>query len=105
MKRIIQAGIILVIGCILIYGSIVIYGNFFALKADPYSMPDSDQASHAISIKNTGNTLLSNNVEEIGSIVILDGYWELVGQSFKYRDETLPLDEAIFGPITVRARR
>jgi len=105
MKRIIQVGVILVIGFILVYGGIVIYGNFFALNAAPYSMPDSDKASHSITIKNTGNTLLSNNVEQIGSVVILDGYWELVGQKFKYRDDKLVLDRVVFGPVTVRARQ
>jgi len=105
MKRLIQIGVILVIGIIIVYGVVVLYGNFFVLNSSPYSMPDSDKATYSIAIKNTGNTVLSNNVEEIGGLVILDGYWELVGQKFQYRDDNLVLDKAIFGPITVRDRQ
>ena len=72
-------------------------------------MPEVNEASHSVYIKNTGNLILTNDYEvhgeEVGSrVFILHGFWEMRGQDFVYKDGKLVLDESIFGIITVKRR-
>ena len=72
-------------------------------------IPKVDEASHSVYIKNTGNLIFTDAYEvhgsEVGSrIFILQGFWEMRGQEFVYKDTELILDEGIFGEITVRRR-
>ena len=59
---------------------------------------------YLVLIKNTGNLLLTNDYEHQGNIYILNGFWELAGQKWKYRGYPLVLDEGIFGKIEVKRR-
>lgn len=104
MRKLIVLAIFIVLIMCGIYGGLVIYGNVKAMNESNYSIPDSSEARYGITIKNTGNYLLSNNIEQLDNIVILHGYWELNGQKFVYRDSDLILDSHIFGEIGVKKR-
>ena len=72
-------------------------------------IPKIDEAAYTVYIENTGNLLMTNDYELIGSkagsrVFILHGFWEMRGQEFVYKDGELVLDEGIFGAITVRKR-
>lgn len=72
-------------------------------------IPKADEAAYTVYIENTGNLIMTNDYESIGSevgkrVFILHGFWELVGQDFKYKNSELVLDEGIFGEITVKRR-
>lgn len=90
----------------LAYAGACIYGNFFTQSnvGDGLKLPSAEKAAYAVHIKNTGNLLLTNSFEQHGSVYILHGYFEIVGQGFKYREGDIILDEQIFGEITVRRR-
>jgi len=72
-------------------------------------MPDVEKAEYGVHIENTGNLLLTNDYEvhgtEIGSrVFVLHSFWEVSGNSFKYRPGGIVLEEKVFGKITVRRR-
>lgn len=105
LRKVILFGLVCVIGIIVIYGGLVIYGNVSALsESKPYKMPDASEAQYSVSIKNTGNLLLSNEIQQLGNVVVLHGYWELTGKEFTFKSVDLILDKAIFGDILVKRR-
>lgn len=72
-------------------------------------IPQVDEAGYSVYIENTGNLIMTNDYELIGSevgkrVFILHGFWEMRGQEFVYKDSKLVLDEGIFGEITVKRR-
>ena len=72
-------------------------------------IPKVDEAAYSVQIKNTGNLLFTDDYELVGSevgkrVFILDGFWEMRGQNFKYNAGEIVLDEGIFGEITVKRR-
>lgn len=72
-------------------------------------MPDRDKAQYSLRIQNTGGLLMTDDFEEHGyqigkRVFVLHGYWELSGKDFRFRDQDIVLDEAIFGRITVEKR-
>ncbi len=81
-----------------------VYGNVKAMDSNPMDIPDQEKAQYKITIFNTGNTLFSDDVEREGNVVTLDCYWELSGTEYKHNKETIPLDESIFGPISIKRR-
>ena len=92
----------LVVG--LIYFGSCVYGNVKALDSNPRDVPEVADAQYKVVIVNTGNTLLSDDAERIGTVVTLNGYWELMKIKFKYHKESILLDEDIFGPIKITRR-
>lgn len=88
----------------IVYVGACVYGNYFAATTNPYKIPDVEKARYSITVKNTGNLLYSNDVEENGSFVIIQGFWELQGQKFVYKDTQIILNSEIFGPIAVKER-
>ena len=93
--------IVLVLG--IAYAAACIIGNVQMVSGNEYNTPDADEARYWLKIRNTGNVLMTNNLERQGDILILDGYWELdkKGKKFKYKDSQLSLDQSIFGKIEV----
>lgn len=87
-----------------VYGVLIVVGNIQASTVTKYKHPDPEDAGYSIRIHNTGNTLYSNDVTQDGSVIILDGYWELVGEKYRAKDGIVELDQAIFGEIRVRRR-
>ena len=104
IRKIVGIGILAIIVLIVCYGGLVIYGNVTALKGNSYSLPDMEEAQYSVRVQNTGLYLYSDDVNQDGDIIVIDGYWELVGQKFKYREATLILDKGIFGEIRVSTR-
>lgn len=58
MKKVIHAGILVIILLIVAYGGITIYGNIKSTNDNSYSVPDAQKAAYLIRIKNTGLPLL-----------------------------------------------
>ena len=104
IKLIIKAALLLGLVVGLVYFVACVYGNIKAMDRNPRDVPGVEEALYSVVIKNTGNTLFSNDAERQGSIVTLEGFWELGKGKYKYNEGTIPLDEDIFGPITVRRR-
>lgn len=108
-----------IIGVVLVVVLLVVIGyvglNVYSCVTDRGSitdqpeLPEVAEASHSVYIENTGNLLLTNDYEVIGEeagsrVIILHGFWELRGQSFKYQAGEIVLDEAVFGIITIKRR-
>jgi hypothetical protein len=102
--------LIMLIG-VLAYAGTCVYGNFFAPGTNPgIDMPKSDEARYSLIIKNTATVILTDDYEVFGETVgqrtyILRGYWELVGNDFKYYAEDITLPEEVFGEISIKLRR
>lgn len=105
MRKLIIGVAVFIIAIIVIYGGIVIYGNFYEHDKNTYNVPDANKATYKAIIRNSGNTLYSDEARKDGSIVVLNGYWELVGQKYKYRNSVSILDENIFGTIDLVKRQ
>lgn len=94
------------------YGGLCVYANIQGIASwSQPTIPDSSKASYSVKIKATNNTLLTNEVEIIGSdvgsrIITLRGFWQMgdEGSSFKYNKNDITLDESIFGEIVIRRR-
>lgn len=88
------------------YGGTCVYANFFAATGPQsiYDAPDAKDASYYVIIENTGNMMFTDSFDQHGNVYVLHGFWELVGQEFKYRNRDLVLDQAVFGTVTIRAR-
>lgn len=85
-----------------------VYSNVVSPKSTTPKVPDVEVATYAITVENTGMLLFAKKYELSGApgkrVIILTGYWEMVGQGFKYRDSMIVLDEKVFGTITIRRR-
>lgn len=67
--------------------------------------PDKKLAKHLVILKNTGETLLSNNITGSGSIHVLNGYYEMGNSNRKwiYHNAVLRIDEK-YMPVQIVAR-
>jgi hypothetical protein len=105
MGRILK--IVMLVGGILAlaYMGSCTYANFFN-KPDTstYKMPEIKTAQYDVYVENTGNLLMTNSYDTYGKIIVLHGFWELVGREFKYRKTDLTLDQKIYGTITITKR-
>lgn len=82
-----------------------IYVNFFQHDANaPINPPDVSKAQYEVYVKANNRVLFSNDVEQSGTIITLDGYYALVGDKFRYSKLPLTLDEKYFGDIEVIKR-
>jgi len=105
LKKMLLILIILIVLAGVFWVGMSIYANFFRSPQGAIpNMPALDKATYSVYIENTGNLLLVDSYEHQGSFYILSGYFELVGQKWKYKDSELVLDEAIFGKIEVKRR-
>lgn len=105
LKKMILVLILLVILAVLFGVGMSVYANFFMKPEGAIpEMPDIEEATYSVLIKNTGNLLFTNDYEHYGNTYILKGFWELTGQKWTYRDSQLVLDEGIFGKIEVERR-
>lgn len=105
LKTMILILILVVIVAGLFWVGMSVYFNFFRTPEGALpEMPDIEDATYLVLIKNTGNLLLTDDYEHHGNIYILKGYWELTGQKWQYRGAELVLDEQIFGKIEVERR-
>ena len=101
--------IILVVLAVAYVGLSLWSGGCEQPREDKLDMPGSEKATHSFFIQNTGGLILSSDYEQHGVIpgsrlFILHGYWEMRGSKFKFLPSDIPLDEAIFGEITVQRR-
>ena len=100
--------IIIFIVVSLTWGGACVYRNFISSPA--IGIPKPEEAAFIFLIKNTGGVVLSNSYRIKGDgikgsrIFILDGYWEVSDEKFRFHDGTLTLDEDIFGEIKVGER-
>lgn len=110
MGRLIKIIMLVVLIATLAYLGTCIYGNFFAPGVNSgVDMPDSKDARYSLVVKNTATVILTNDYEIFGDdigkrIYILHGYWELVGNEFKYYKGDITLPEEVFGEINIKIR-
>jgi len=110
LSTIIKLIILVVMILAIAWGGICAYSNFFAEEDTGMpKMPKAEDARFGVHIENTGNLLLTNDYEvdgeEIGSrVFVLHDFWEVSGNSFKFRPGEIVLSEKIFGKITIRRR-
>lgn len=111
LSTIIKVTIIIVMTLGIGWGGLCVYANIVDKPPEgTIEMPNSDDAEYSIYIENTGNLLLTSDYEVHGSepglrTYILNGFWQVSGNSFKYNGGTLILEEKIFGKITVGRRK
>ncbi len=106
IKKMILILILLVIVAVLFGVGVSVWANFFRTPEGAIpNMPNVEKATYSVLIKNTGNLLLTDDYENYGGFYILNGFWELIGQKWVYRETELMLDEAIFGKITIERRK
>ncbi len=92
------------------WGGLCVYSNFIAEPDTGLpKMPEAEEAAYGVHIENTGNLILTNDYEVHGDkvgnrVFILNHYWEISGNNFKYRQHVLILEEKVFGKITIRRR-
>ncbi len=82
----------------LLYLGACVAGNFFQHKDQPADIPE---ATYEVFIMATRQFLYSNDVKQNGSIIKLDGYYELKNNKYVYHKESLFLDETTTGEIIV----
>lgn len=108
--KILQWIILLVILAVLVYIGLVIWTcNVGPTNPNQPDIPKADEAAYTVYIENTGNLIMTDDYELIGSevgkrVFILHGFWEMRGQEFVFKDSELVLDEGIFGEITLKRR-
>jgi hypothetical protein len=97
-----------VVICLLIvglaYSGACIYANFIQRDPGEYILPPIKKAQYEVAIRNTRNIIYTDDYDIEGTTYILNGYWELTGDKYKFRDHLISLDQEIFGKITVRSR-
>ena len=110
IKFVLGFGFLLVLGAVLVYAGITVWSCIGGQNTPGQTdIPEVEEAAYSVYIKNTGNLILTNDYELIGSevgsrVFILHGFWELRGQDFVYKDGDIVLDEGIFGEITLKRR-
>lgn len=111
MSKLIKLIMLVALIGVLAYVGACIYGNFFAPGSNPsIDMPGADEARYSLIIKNTATVVLTDDYEVFGEVVgertyILHGYWELVGNDFRYYSEDMTMPETVFGEINIKLRR
>lgn len=64
--------------------------------------PEPPKAMYEVTIKVTGNKYYTDQLTDVGGIVTLYSYYEVVKDKYVLRDIILPLDRKIFGDIEVK---
>ena len=90
------------------YIGVTCYGNL-ATPDDTPKMPDVSEAGWMLQVQNTGKVILAQEVNVMGDeegkrLFSLNGYWELAGNRFIYRDRQTVIDERIFGRVSFQKR-
>ena len=103
-KLIIKVFVIIGLLGVIAYASFCTYVNFIEPKIDSgqTELPDAPDARYELLIVTTGQLVFSDDMEQRGDTYILNGYWELIGDEYLYRDFILPLDKATWGDIIIR---
>jgi len=109
MKTILRIIAIVVFIGLIAYFGMCVYGNFVEPSLSDIDLPDNNEAQYSLLIKNTATVILTNDYEvfgdEVGSRTYrLHGYWESIGNDFKYRAGDIVLSEQTFGEIILKRR-
>src|SRR3989304_5198712 len=82
-----------------------VYVNFFQHDPNAHIEPPAiSKAQYEVYVKANRRLLYSNDVNQVGSIITLDGYYFLDGNKFRYNKLLLALDEKYFGDVEVTTR-
>ncbi len=104
MKRVLKIIFIISIVALIGYGVLTCYVNFGPSSSKTLEEPKIEKASYQVTVQSTGISIFTDKYEKKGTVYILHGYWELIGQKYVYRKTDLLLDELTFGRITLRRR-
>lgn len=82
-----------------------VLGNCTNIGSDEVKLPDIDDAGYEFYIKANGRMIFTDEYMIISDgIYILNGYYELMDNKYKWHDSDLELDEYYFGEIQVTKR-
>lgn len=105
LNRILKILLIVFICIAIFFGGVTIYANWFDNSGKPPDLPDVEKARYVVYIKANSNVLFTNDYRnDHDGVYVLDGYWELDDNKYKYREIELWLDEAVFGEIEIKRR-
>jgi len=108
MKKAIMIILLFLLISGVVYFGISIYANLVVFRevatGSTLEVPDAHEAGYIIKLVNTGRILYTDNYTKEGTVCTLHGYWELVEDEFVYREQTLTLDEKLFGAVLVSIR-
>lgn len=112
IKTIAKVGFVVFLVALLGYAGLCVKVNVFdkATSAKTIALPDMKEAQYSVLIESTRQAYFTNSFDQFGSssgkrLFILHGFWQLTGGKFIYiPTDSPPLDEAIFGIITVTRR-
>jgi len=91
--------------CLIAYFGVCVYAAVKGPQIISGPQPPSvDKAPYSVTVESTGVTIYTEDISNAGSVYTLNGYWEMRGTQFIYRNVKLILDEDIFGTIKVRRR-
>lgn len=106
MRRCFWGAVKVILLCVFVIGLVYvgscIYANAKAMDRNPYGIPD---AAYSVKVINTGLIYYTNGLTDSEGVVVMHGYWQLIGEKYKHTPEdSPPLVRDIFGPIEVRKR-
>jgi len=112
IKRIILVMMLIVVAAIIGWLGLSVYSCACGqqnMNQGQSGVPDKEEATYSLRIENTKGLVMTSDCEvygdKVGSrVFVLEGFWEMRGQKFIYKDAELILDEAIFGEITLKRR-
>jgi hypothetical protein len=113
MRGLIKIGFIIGIVAVLVWLGLGIYSSISSSnQSKGPELPKMDQAKYAFTVSNSGTVFLSNNYEQFGQAegartFLLHGFWDVngSGKDFKWNKGDLPLDEKVWGKISIIVRR
>lgn len=103
ISRFFQTIVVIVVIVGAIYIGMTVFANCRPLEAER-GRPAVSRAQYEVVIRNTGNVFYTDEYFDVDGIITLKGYWEKVGDDFKYRDNELNLDRDIFGTVIIFER-
>lgn len=113
-KLILMWMVIIAFGIIVFWLGTSAYANFTENKVDTGlpDFPNIKKAQYLVTFKATGNVILTNDYvtetrdvnNEYDDLHVLNGYYEIKGNKYKFRDTVLLLDELYFGDIKIQRR-
>jgi len=102
--KVIQVILLIFLILALLWCGTCFYSNFIDKSGEGVDFPN---ARYELEIVNTGNIILTDKLEQEGSVVgsrvfTLHGVWEVKKTKYKFKDIVLVLDEKYFGNIIVK---
>lgn len=105
LSIILKIGIIVVVVIGSIWVGLSIWGNIAEAQSGAPDMPDISKAEYIITLTATGQRFLTDSWESPAEgQYLINGYYELDGSKWRWRETDLLLNEFYFGDIKISRR-